>query len=193
VPYAAQLQKEGATPVAAIRTLLQTAHQLQTGGPQYRKAIILSLAEQYGVNLNEPFNQEMAKVEAQLANLSTEKLYGSAQVTQQVNQQTYSDFQAFASDPANEFFQQVRPTMATLIERGVAPDLRTAYQMALGMHPDVQAKMVERAVNDRMVAQKQKSAANLSVKGAPAGAAMAPVGKKSESVRDSLERILDGS
>src|SRR6185369_5222595 len=52
VPYADQLQSEGATPITAMRTLLSTAHQLKTGGPEYRKAINLSLAQQYNVDLS---------------------------------------------------------------------------------------------------------------------------------------------
>ncbi len=194
IPYAEQLQKEGATPVQAIHTLLQTAHQLRTGGPEYRKAILISLANQYQVDLSQPLNLEMAKVEAENANLSTEKLYGTAAQHQHINQQTFSEYQSFANDPKNEFFPQVRGIMALLVEKGVANDLQGAYDMAVGMHADVRKELIGRAVKDTGMAQKQASAANLSVRGAPGGVSGAVLqGKTTESVRDSLERVLGGS
>jgi hypothetical protein len=195
LPYAEQLQKEGATPITAIRTLLQTAHQLRSGGPQYRKALILSLADQYGVDLSEPVNMELARAEAVAANLTTEKMYGSAQQAAQINQQTFGEFQAFANDPQNEFFPQVRGIMARLIESNIAPNLRTAYDMAVGMHSDVRTTLIDRETKKAMQAQKQNGAANLSVQGGPGGPTGGAVnaGKAGESVRATLDRVLAGA
>jgi hypothetical protein len=193
VPYADQLQSEGATPITAMRTLLTTAHQLRTGGPEFRKAIILSLAQQYGVNLNEPVNVEIARAEAQSAQLMTEKMYGSAASHQQVQQQTSQEFNAFANDPQNEFFPKVRHIMAALIENNVARDLRTAYDMAIGMDADIRKTLIERDYQARTQAQKQAAAANVSIKGAPNGTGVQPAGApRGESVRASLERVLNG-
>ena len=87
VPYAEQLSKEGATPVTAIRTLLQTAHQLRTGGAGIQEGDLLSLAQQYGVDLANPLNAELARAQAESANLSTERIYGQAQQTAQQQMQ----------------------------------------------------------------------------------------------------------
>jgi len=191
-PYAEQLQKEGASPISAMRTLLQTAHQLQTGGPEYRKAILLSLAQQYNVDLSNPVNMDMAKVEAQLATLSTEKLYGSAQNNQAAQQQTFNEFNAFANDPANEFFPEVRGIMASLIDRGIATNLKTAYDYAVGMHAGVRDKLISRAVEGDAQAKKSAAAANLSVRGGPSGRSggqvSAPTGN---SLRDTIENAFD--
>jgi hypothetical protein len=194
VPYADQLQAEGATPITAMRTLLTTAHQLRTGGPEFRKAIILSLAQQYGVDLASPVNVDIARAEAQAAQLLTERMYGSAANHQQVQQQTQQEFQAFANDPANEFFPQVRNIMALLIENNVAPNLRVAYDMALGMDGNIRKILIDREYQARTQAQKQNAAANVSIRGAPNGTGVLPAGAaKGESVRQSLERVLGGS
>lgn len=194
VPYAEQLQQEGATPVTAMRTLLQTAHQLRTGGPEFRKAILLSLAHQYGVDLSTPVNVDMARAEAQNAQLLTERMYGSAASTQQVQQQTQQEFMAFANDPANEFFPQVRGIMAALIENNVAPNLRVAYDMAVGMDANIRTVLIDREYQKRTQAQRQNAAANVSIKGAPNGTGALPAAAaRGESVRASLERVLGGS
>jgi hypothetical protein len=190
VPYADQLQAEGASPITAMRTLLQTAHQLRTGGPEFRKAIILSLAQQYQVDLSQPVNIPIAQAEAQAATLLTEKMYGSAQAHQQITQQTQSEFMAFANDPQNEFFPKVRHIMAALIENNVARDLRTAYDMAIGMDADIRKELISRDYQQRTQAQKQAAAANLSVRGAPNGGVRPATPAGGETVRQSLERVM---
>jgi hypothetical protein len=193
VPYADQLQAEGATPVTAMRTLLQTAHQLRTGGPEFRKAIILNLAQQYSVDLSQPVNVEIARAEAQAAQLLTERMYGSAANQQQVQQQSQQEFMAFANDPQNEFFPKVRHIMAALIENNVAPNLRVAYDMAIGMDGDIRTTLIDREYQKRTQALKQNAAANVSLRGAPNGTGMAPAGAAiGESVRASLERVIGG-
>jgi hypothetical protein len=188
VPYAEQLQAEGATPITAMRTLLQTAHQLRTGGPEFKKALILSLAQQYGVDLNQPVNIELAKAQAEAANLMTEKMYGSAATQQQTVAQTQQEFASFAADPQNEFFPQVRGIMALLIENNVARDLRSAYDMAVGMHAEVRKTLIDREYQNRVQAQKAQAAAGTSIKGAPHGAGVRQVPPKGESLRATLER-----
>ena len=193
VPYADQLQAEGATPITAMRTLLSTAHQLKTGGPEYRKAIILSLAQQYNVDLSNPVNVELAKAQAEAANLSTEKMYGSAATQQQTVQQTTQEFSAFAADPQNEFFPQVRGIMALLIENNVARDLRSAYDMAVGMHADVRKTLIDREYQTRTQAEKAQRAAQTGIKGTPAGTGMKQQAPGGESLRSTLERAFGDS
>jgi hypothetical protein len=190
VPYADQLQAEGATPITAMRTLLQTAHQLRTGGPEYRKAMILSLAQQYGVDLSQPVNIDLAKAEAQAANLLTEKMYGSSAMQQQTVQQTQQEFSSFAADPQNEFFPQVRGIMALLIENNVARDLRSAYDMAVGMHADVRKTLIDREYQSRTQAEKAQRAAGTAIRGAPNGAGVRQVAPGGESLRATIERAF---
>jgi len=178
MPYAEQLQKEGATPVTAIRTLLQTAHQLRTGGPEYRKAIIMSLAQQYGVDISQPLNTELAQAQAEAATLSTERIYGQAHQNVQQQAQMQQELNAFAGDPAHEFFGDVRGIMGELIGKGLANNLQLAYDMAIGMHAGVREKLIARAVADHTAANTQQQrasrAATMSVSGAPGGASMQP-------------------
>ena len=184
-PYAEVLQAEGATPITAMRTLLQTAHALRTGGTEYRKAIIMSLAQQYGVDLGSEYNPALAQAQAEAQALSTEKMYGQTINRVAEENQVRQQFDAFANDPRNEFFGTVRGIMGNLITAGVAQDLSTAYQMALGMHPEVRQELMGREMQAREAAQRKAAVASMSVSGSPSGAA-APSKDSHSSLRDTI-------
>jgi hypothetical protein len=192
VPYAEILAAEKATPVDAMRTLLQTAHALRTGGPEYKKAIILGLVQQYGVDMSTELNPGQARTEAQLAALTTEKMYGAATQQQQETQRVSQEFEAFANDPVNEFFPQVRQIMGGLVGQGYAKTLRQAYDMAIGMHPEVRQKIWDRAAQANVNAPRKRAAANMSVSNSPNGNMVsATAGRaRDSSVRASIEAAL---
>jgi len=196
MPYADILEKENATPVAAIRTLLQTAYALRTGGNEYKKAILYGLAQQYGVDMTEGFDPNVAQTEAQLAAMNTERLQQGVQQTQRTEMEVTQAYNAFANDPKNEFFPQVRQVMAGIIGNGLAPDLATAYNMALGMVPEVRTELFNRQVaHQQAEAQKAANGANLSVSGAPGGgaASKAPDRVKDSDLRSQLEAGLNAA
>ena len=192
IPYAEVLQAEGATPVQAMRTLLQTAHALRTGGAEYKKSILFGLAQQYGVDLGAEINPQLAHTEAQLAQLATERMYGQATQQQQAEQYIANAFNAFANDPKNEFFPKVRGVMGQLIQNNMAADLPTAYNMALGMVPEVRQELMQRQIN----ASTPKPKANLSVSGSPGGGGAVKEGPtpggKGDGLREQLEKALGG-
>jgi len=191
-PYESILAAEKANPVEAIRTLLQTAHALRTGGPEYKKAIILGLVQQYGVDMTAELNPNQAKTEAELARLQNEQLYGKAAAQGQLTQAVQQEYEAFANDPVNEFFPQVRQIMGGLIGQGYAKTLKEAYDMATGMHPEVRAKLWERATAANVNAPRKRAAANMSVTNSPGAGHMVPAndGKRDTSVRASIEAAL---
>lgn len=192
IPYADILQAEGATPATAMRTLLQTAYSLRTGGPEYKKAIILGLAQQYGVDLSTEIDPRLAHTEGQLAQLATERMQAQAQQNFTVEQQVMQAFNAFANDPKNEFFPKVRGVMASLVANNMAPDLPTAYNMALGMVPEVRQELMQREINARTAAQRPKGA-NLSVSGSPGGGGgVSAAPAKDGDLRATLEKALGG-
>lgn len=106
--------------------------------------------------------------------------------------------QAFAADPANMYFENVRPVVAKLLEAGLATDLQDAYHQAIwssreirplleaeqakGIQAAAQAKVQEKAAQSK--AQTAQHAAG-SITGAPAPGAVAPAGPVG-SVRDTL-------
>jgi hypothetical protein len=195
MPYAEILEEENATPVAAIRTLLQTAYALRNGGNEYKKAILYGLAQQYGVDMTQGYDPRVAQTEAQLAAMNAEKLQQGVLENNRTEWEVTNAFQAFASDPQNEFFPQVRQVMAGIIGNGLANDLGTAYQMALGMVPEVREVLFQRHLqNQQQIAQRSAAGANLSVSGAPGGGSASKAGDKvkDSDLRAQLEAGLSG-
>jgi hypothetical protein len=184
-PYSETLAKEGATPVQAIRTLLQTVHALRTGGAEYRKAVLMSLADQYDVDMSSQIDPNLAKAEAQASMLMTEKMYGSAAQQERERVQVHSELSAFANDPKNEFFPKVRQLMGELVGKGAATDIQTAYDMAVKLHPETSVELQNRAFAAREAAARKAAVASMSVGGAPNGAA-APNPEAPMSLRDTI-------
>jgi hypothetical protein len=191
-PYEAVLAAEKANPVEAMRTLLQTAHALRTGGPEYKKAIILGLVQQYGVDMSAELNPGQARTEAELARLQNEQLYGKAQAQSALSSEVQREYDAFANDPVNEFFPQVRQIMGGLVGQGYAKSLKEAYDMAIGMHPEVRTKIWERAQAASVQTPRKRAAANMSVTNSVGAGHMVPAkgDKRDTSIRASIEAAM---
>jgi len=69
--------------------------------------------------------------------------------------------------------------------------LKEAYDMATGMHPEVRAKLWERAAAANVNAPRKRAAAGMSVTNSPGGNMVAASsGKKDNSIRASIEAAL---
>jgi hypothetical protein len=76
-------------------------------------------------------------------------------------------YSTFSADPNNRYFAQLEDQMTSLIEKGVVPltgdyqaDLRRAYDMAAGMHPEVREALIEQRLNaDREARRKAEQEA----------------------------------
>jgi hypothetical protein len=195
VPYQEILQQENATPISAMRTLLQTAYALRTSEPEYRKALFLQLAHQYGVDFTSGINPDLARAQAEAATLRyramEQQAYGAFGQEQQVGQ----EIGQFAEQA--EFFPYVRQVMGRLIRAGVAPDLETAYQQSLKLVPEVAAEIERRQVADaqeRQLAAQRSGAARATAGGWANGAGGMPSGgapRGAMSLREELESAWD--
>jgi hypothetical protein len=192
VPYQEILQQENATPATAIRALLQTAYALRTSPPEYKKALFLQLAQQYGVDFSQELNPEVARAQGEAAQLRMQEMERSARVSTAEEQAVRQQIDAFAAN--HEFFPQVRNVMGRLIDSGVAPDLETAYQQAVSIVPEVAREMEARKVAAAQAQQteqaRQRAARSLQGGAAPGAGAMPSGGAPAEpeSIREALER-----
>jgi hypothetical protein len=141
-PYSEVLQAEGATPVQAMRTLLQTAYALRSAGPEYRKTIFLQLAQQYNVDLTTGINGELAHAQAALSQHDIASREAAAQYESQQHQAAANVIAQFKSMPGHEHFETVKEIMGNLIATGTVNDLETAYQQAMILHPQTSQHIV---------------------------------------------------
>lgn len=203
-PYEAQIRAEGATPVQAVESLLNTAYILRTGTPEQKKALILNTAKQYGVDIGN-VNAEQEYVDPTIAALQQEIQqlkqlanpdYIKSSLTKEMQEaKIQADIAAFASDPAHVHFETVKPLMASILGSGQAKDLKEAYDMACMANPTIRSTL-EAARNAELEAKRKqevaaKKRAASSVTGSPATPSNAQTTNPKSTVEDDLRAAFD--
>lgn len=180
-PYMPIITAEGGTPATAVQSLLNTAYQLRTGTPERKAQLIQEIAQTYGVDLGVLQGQSPSQEANYIQQLQMEiqslkqTLNPQAIMAQLQEQQEHgkliSDVQAFAANPANKHFEQVKAAMAPLLSSGQAKDLQEAYDMACWASPSIRSTLLneqktQEAAKRKAEMEAKKSAA-VSVTGSP--------------------------
>lgn len=178
-PFEQYLTHLGAKASDVIPMLLQAEMMLRTGTPEHKIQMMQQLARDYGINLQQlaeiPFNeveyqlrQQNAAQQRQISQLSqSQQIAEEATINQTIDE--------FAN--GKEYFEELRGTMADLLDRGMAKNLEDAYAKALRLNDDVfakyQAKQQENAERQKLEqadkAAKQARNSAVSVRGSPGG------------------------
>ena len=189
-PFNEYFQQLGVEPTQAIPKILDFERKLRTSDPQTRSQMFMQMAHDYGVDVNalqqthfDPreyrLQQELAAMREQVQALGQHRMQSEeAQLGQTI--------QGFAQ--SHEYFEEVRETMADLLDRGLANDLEDAYAKSVRLNDDVFNRMQsQQATGNQMQkiqqadqAAKAAKAAAVSVKGAPTGVTRAPEPKTTE-------------
>jgi hypothetical protein len=182
-PYLPMIRSEGGDEAGAVRDLLQTAYALRTGNAEQKLGMFQHLARQFGVDLAvaaQPAQQvdpQVHQLQTKIAQLEGRFVSAEQQQHQQVQGQAQTIVEAFAADPKNEFYEQVKPAMAQLLVGGLAKDIQEAYDMACHAIPDVRSTILtrqtadaeaKRAADAKAKADAKRRAAG-SISGSPAG------------------------
>lgn len=201
-PFMPELQAHNIKPSHWIQNL-GTAHQrLAKGNPQEKLMMFQRLAQDYGVPLQaltgesqqlDPIMQFVNPLYEQVNQLKGQ--LNSWQTMQQQAEQTriQQEISSFAKD--KEHFEQVRDTMAGLLQSGLAQDLNSAYQAAIRMpqHDDIfqqmqQQQFAEKARQDAEAKQKAVlGAKNKTV----SMRSNSPTGKANKSTGSGLREALE--
>jgi hypothetical protein len=180
-PYLPIIQAEGGTPAKAVGDLLNTAYVLRTGTPELKSAIIRTVCQQYGVDINsavvdqEYIDPIIKSLQQEIANLK--KMANPQELISRLQQEQekstiQKEYDAFACDPANKYFDKVKPFMAAFLGEGVAKYYKEAYDLACNAHPEIRSILdAERKAAEqekRKTELKAKQNAASSVVGSPA-------------------------
>ncbi len=179
----------GGDAIAATRNLMNVATRLRQGTPQEKAMVARDIIMQYGVDLETldgvlaqslggesggaPVGYPQQQPQAP-ADPRVEQMWQQMQAQQTHQQQSFqAEIDAFMSDPKNEFAQDVRNTMADLIDisdrRGESMTLQEAYDKACMMDSQVQQVLQQRQaapVNDGKSLKRKKRAAK-TISGSP--------------------------
>ncbi len=210
-PHEATFKALGVTPPQAVDALLKADYRLRTAHPREKAQYILQLAQNYGADMSvfqaAPVDGENRPQQTQLDPAVSAMWNELQQLKQQSQQQqtereryeaskAQSEIDAFANDPNNVFFEDLKGDMAILISSGRAKTLQEAYDMAKYANPDVRQTVLEREFADRETKRRAdqakavdaKKAAGVSVRGT--GPANVTAADKDESVRDTITRVM---
>jgi len=118
-----------------------------------------------------------------------------AQFEQRETQQHIQSIEAFASDPAHPYFNDVRAQMANFIRSGQAKDLKDAYEQATWAHPVIRQQLLSAQAEDAAKAraaevQKAQAASRASLTGAPTPGHVSVNGESDGSIRGDLMRAM---
>lgn len=193
-PHLEYLNQVGVAPEQAISTLIQAEKLLRTSDPQTKTQMFMKLAHDYGIDVNSltnvPFDPYKYQLEQQLASQQAmlQQITQSKQIAEEA--QLGQTIEQFAQ--THEYFDDVRETMADLLDKGLASDLNDAYSKAVRLNDNVfnrvngSTNQVQRANN----AAKAAKAAAVQVKGSPVGG-LKPTEARSteEAVRNAMAQL----
>jgi hypothetical protein len=144
--FTPELQKHGIHPVAWINNLGRAHYTLANGTYEQKLNAFNRLAQDYGIQLNQDALQmpEQAYVDPYQQQLM-QQLQATQQQVQQLSQireqeenaRLTQEISRVSSDKERfPHFDMVREDMAQLLERGLAPNLETAYAKAVRMNDE---------------------------------------------------------
>jgi hypothetical protein len=144
--FVPELQKHGIHPVAWINNLGRAHYTLANGTYEQKLNAFNRLAQDYGIQLNQDALQmpEQAYVDPYQQQLMQQLQATQQQVAQlsqireqEENARLNQEIQRVSSDKERfPHFDMVREDMAQLLERGLAPNLETAYAKAVRMNDE---------------------------------------------------------
>ena len=167
-PFVPELQKNGIHPAAWINNLGRAHMILSQGSYEQKHHIFKQLAQDYGIQLGQnglelqQYDPNVNALMEQINSLKSEIGSVKGWKEQEEKQRLMVEINRVAQDGEKfPHFEEVREDMAQLLERGLAPDLETAYAKAVRINDSVWAKEQERLLNQ---AKQQASKAQVVAK-----------------------------
>lgn len=204
-PYEATIRAEGGSVEGAFKDLMNTAYVLRTGSPQQKAQVIMDAVQNFNIDLSPYMGQQQGQNNTTALQKEIEYLRQNqvdpAQIKTQLQEEMerdriQSEIRAFAANPDNKHFEEVKSIMGSLISSGKAKDLQEAYDSAIWSVPSIRAELeaeAEKAKAEKRkaeMAQKKKAAA--SVAGSP-GVASPSKNAPQRSLEDELREQMQAS
>ncbi len=195
-PYLPMIQAEGGNVLSAVQSLLNTAYRMR----QDPRGTIAELAHQFNVDLLDPdlaagarptVDPVQSELQSRLQALESHRIQEQRYAEQQVLTQAQTEIEQFGKSREAPFFAEVKAEMAAILDKGLAQNLKEAYEWAVAKRPDLSSKiMAERQAAEAKAKANEAlkaSSVNVAGKGAPAGA----VDAKQRTMRDTMSEIYD--
>jgi hypothetical protein len=170
-PFMPELQKNNIHPATFINNLGRAHMVLAQGSPEQKIQMFHKLAQDYGIQLNQAgqFQQQdhyTQQLMQQLQQVNQEVSTIKGRYEQEEQQRLVGEIERVRQNEEQfPHFDEVRETMAQLLEQGLANDLETAYAKAVRLQDDVWAKEQDRLLQKaQQVQSKQQQVAKAKAK-----------------------------
>jgi len=204
-PFMPLMQHHQIDPLKEIGQLLNFRAVLALGTPEQKVGLLRTIAKQAGVSY-ESLGAEEPAVAPEVAALREELSTVKSTTTQQLEalraertEVLRKELEAFASDPANRYFDEVAGDIPRLIKSGLAKGYKDAYEMAVKLNPVVSAKEQQRLKDEAAAEAKKQADADAAARNKAKGAnvtssaknrsAAAPVGSIEDTLRETFREI----
>lgn len=197
-PYQSVLQQYNIHPAKHIGELLAAHQALALGSPEQKLMMFQKLANDYQVPLNLPQpDQQSQWLINQISSLRGEIDGWKTSQQRAEMQQMQGQIEAFKSEADHPHFEELRETMAQLLEAGVAEDLKSAYNKAMRLHDGIwqqeQERLAKTAEQERLHKAQELTKRAKSNQISPRSATPTTVAKESgnKSLTSMLESAFD--
>ena len=210
-PYKAIIDAQGISEPQAVQYLLNAHYRLTQGSPEQRMAAYQQLGRNLGLvqgdpaNPDQPLDPKVRELQERQERIESALTARQEAEYQASLQRTSSEVQAFSSDPAHQYFDELCEDIATLI-RGVKASggditLAEAYERTVWANPvtrakeqgrlqtEAEARLREKAKTDAEAARKATAAnmRGLDTRRPPTEAK----GSMDDTLRDTMSKIRD--
>lgn len=182
-PHAGMLQAFGGDPRRTIGEVLQAQAVLHYGSPKQKAGLLARLITGYNVSIDDlagelngtsPVPQQQSPQQfrdPRFDQFLAQAQQFRAQRDAAAKQEAVATWTAFAEK--HEYAEELKPLIGSYLGDGHAPDLETAYDMALHAHPEYRKVVLQRAAAETATAQhaatQEKKSAAVSLKSVPGG------------------------
>jgi len=178
--------------------------------PAQKREIALNILKNYGIEVDAPaqptddgtyIDPEVLRLRTELSALQSRLDGADTRAANDVRQKLLGEVNAFAQDPANQYFEEVADDVAMLIRgSGGALNLKEAYERAVRANPVTWAKEVTRLQTEAVTkaqqeakerADKAKRLTSVNVKsGGHQGSGTAPSGSMDDTMKATMRAIV---
>lgn len=153
-PFRPILQAENIDPVQLFQAFASNHYILSRGTPQQKLQLAAQMIDGYNIDfaqlvdylgdrvINAP-DPQVLSLQQRLDQIERERQVEVRSRQEAMRSQADREVEAFASDPAHPFFNELSEDIAKLIASGQATDLKDAYEKAVYMNPVTRQKALE--------------------------------------------------
>lgn len=159
------LEAEQIDPVEMFGNFAANHYLLSRGTEDQKIAVATNLIAHYGIDLSQvqsrlanipPVNLEVEALKAEIAELRSGVTTITAEKQAQVRNQFAAQVEAFASDPAHPYFEEVSEDIATFLKSGVCTTLEEAYDKAVYANPVTRQKEIDRLTTEKVTSAQEQ-------------------------------------